>query len=992
MQRRTLIRARTLAAFREAVAALASEGTALEARRRAVVVPTRASAELLRQTLERRLDEDGARALVLPDLVSREDFLAALHAALPSYPRRLTRAEREVLLAKAARAASKRARMSGAPFAVRPGLVSAMLDFYDELGRRQRTVRRFARSLFDQLRGERGMDRGSEGLIHQTAFLAFAFLGYERAVAASGAIDEHVLRAQLLAHQPPLPYDHLVVAVADNPSDPRGLWPADFDLIGRLRALARIDVVMTDETHDAGFRERLEQELPGISEIRWADAPESAVIVRPDGTPDDDTLCFVSRDREEELRDVARAVRARARERGVPELVEPTAVVFHRPLPYLYLAQQVLMDARVPYQAFDALPLAAEPYASLLDLVMAVARTGGTREAAVALLRSGMLRFEVDGTPIDPREVSGLSAVLAERRATGESDTYEAEVDAFAKGRGSRASAQVGGARRAARAAAEARAELSAYRAGAPASEQVATLAAFLRRHERLPAPDDAWRDRHLRARFAVLGVLDGLSAAFAAHDDLSREHEEVTAAIHHAIEAQTFTPRRGTGGVHLVDAVAARFAAFDHTHLVGLVETDWPERSRRSIFYTSGMLKALGWPQEPDQLRAQQAAFRDLLGLASRTTTLHAFQLEGDAVVAQSPMVDAARDRPCVVQPSPQRRLIFADEVITTNALVPDALEPEAAAWLTLRQSRPALDDARYRGLVDPQPPQAYRVSRVDRYVICPFKYFAESVLGLAEERDELSGLTPIERGNLVHDLFERFYRAWNEEGRGTITPATLPEAIARFTDLTHQALARYPEADRALEETRLLGSIVAHGIAERVFELEADAGGDVVRRLLEFELKGPFTFQVGFKSHRIEIRGKADRIDVFRDGTLRVVDYKLSKLPDLDSSVQIAVYALAARQLLEKQEGRSYAIGAAMYLAFGDDRALEGRLGGAGPDATIAVETRAGEFAGYVEAIESGRFPPQPRSPGECQWCGFAGVCRKEYAVKDDEAAEPV
>jgi hypothetical protein len=36
----------------------------------------------------------------------------------------------------------------------------------------------------------------------------------------------------------------------------------------RLRSLADLAVVVTDRTHDAGFRERIEQELPGIEEIR----------------------------------------------------------------------------------------------------------------------------------------------------------------------------------------------------------------------------------------------------------------------------------------------------------------------------------------------------------------------------------------------------------------------------------------------------------------------------------------------------------------------------------------------------------------------------------------------------------------------------------------------------------------------------------------------------------------------------------------------------
>src|SRR5262249_55474342 len=149
-------------------------------------------------------------------------------------------------------------------------------------------------------------------------------------------------------------------------------------------------------------------------------------------------------------------------------------------------------------------------------------------------------------------------------------------------------------------------------------------------------------------------------------------------------------------------------FGEFDHVHLVGLVETDWPERSRRNIFYTTGMLKALGFPQETDQVRAQQAAFRDLLRLARDTTSLHAFQLEGDSVVALSPMIDAARDLPAVEASVLPPRRIFADEVLTAGLSRGDApldpslaLDPESAEWLELRRRRPGLTDLRYRGFV---------------------------------------------------------------------------------------------------------------------------------------------------------------------------------------------------------------------------------------------------------------------------------------------------
>ncbi|HWB29785.1 MAG TPA: PD-(D/E)XK nuclease family protein [Vicinamibacterales bacterium] len=990
MQRRVLIRARGLASFRRALRTLALEGGPLAVRRRLLVVPTRASADLLRQTIEQEALSIAQPSLVLPDMLTRDEWLGRLFDALPPGRRWLSRTERLVLLERAARETLAR-RAIERPFHLRPGLIAAMLDFHDELRRRQRSVRRFARALFDELRGERGMDRGSEGLINQTRFLGFAFLAYARAVEASGGVDEHALRRLLLRTQPALPFDDLVVAVADHPADPRGLWPVDFDLVGRLTHLQHVRIVMTDEAHDAGFRERLETELPGIEEARAETVARAPVLVshvaEPTGVP-----VAIARDREEELRDVARAIRRRAGAAG-GVLAAPAAIVFHRPLPYLYLAQQILTDARVPYQAFDALPLAGEPYAAMLDLVMAMARTGGTREATIALLRSPLLRFEIDDRIVSPRDVSALDAILSERRATGDAASYPAEVEAYAAAREGRARVEIDRAQRAARAAVAAKAALDRHRSAPLASGQVDALAAFLRAHER-PADGGADGDRPKRARAAVLSVLDDLAAAFARHDDGPRDHEDLAAIIHHAIEARTFMPRRGDGGVHLVDAVTARFGELDDVYLVGLVETDWAERQRRSFFYSSVLLKVLGWPQDDDQARAQQAAFRDVLHLARERTRLSAFQLEGDAIVALSPLVEMARRVPVVVDPPAAHVDLFPDEIWTTYA-PPADLDPSVASWLTLRHDRPPLSDPAYSGYVDAQAPIAYSVSRVDRYVTCPFKYFAAHVLRLAEDRDVEIGLTPLERGTLLHTLFERFYQRWQTSGRGAITAAAIPEALSLFSQVMDEALASLPEADRVLEEMRLHGSMVAPGVAARVFELEAADPREVRERLIEEALEGTFTFPIhhGFSTRDIDIRGKADRIDVFADGALRVVDYKLGRMPHLETSVQVGVYAYCAQEKLAARDGRPHEIAGAMYLAFGDDR-LEGRLRGATPaEVSSAVNAKASEFAEMVARIEEGRFPPDPRTPGECAWCGFAGVCRKEYRVEDeDEAAEPV
>lgn len=128
---------------------------------------------------------------------------------------------------------------------------------------------------------------------------------------------------------------------------------------------------------------------------------------------------------------------------------------------------------------------------------------------------------------------------------------------------------------------------------------------------------------------------------------------------------------------------------------------------------------------------------------------------------------------------------------------------------------------------------------------------------------------------------------------------------------------------------------------MADRVFALEVAAAAGVVERLIESELNGRFRFPVrgGLDERVIEIRGKTDRIDVLDDGTLRVIDYKLGRMPDLDSSVQIGVYAHCARQWIEQRDGRSHPVSAASYLAFGDDHKFEGKL------ARTARRSRAGD-----------------------------------------------
>ena len=171
----------------------------------------------------------------MPDLVTRGELYSRLHAHLPAAAPLLTEFDREVLLRLAAEDAS--AAGATPPFRLRPGLLAAMLAFYDELRRRGRTIDALDRNIGDKLEAGRDTDRGAERLLQQTRFLAAAFAAFERRIGDSGRIDEHALRTFLLADTYRSPYRHLVITVADQAADSRGLWPVDFDLLSRIHGL-----------------------------------------------------------------------------------------------------------------------------------------------------------------------------------------------------------------------------------------------------------------------------------------------------------------------------------------------------------------------------------------------------------------------------------------------------------------------------------------------------------------------------------------------------------------------------------------------------------------------------------------------------------------------------------------------------------------------------------------------------------------------------------
>ena len=267
--------------------------------------------------------------------------------------------------------------------------------------------------------------------------------------------------------------------------------------------------------------------------------------------------------------------------------------------------------------------------------------------------------------------------------------------------------------------------------------------------------------------------------------------------------------------------------------------------------------------------------------------------------------------------------------------------------------------------------------MSALDRYLECPFKYFAQHALGLDPGGDDEGAFTPRRRGVFVHRVFEAFFTAWQAAGEGAITLGSVERALDRFRDVAGAEVARLAPADQAVARTWLLGSAAGPGLAERLFMAEVEHPADLVERRLEVRLDGTYAFAGPAGPRRVALRGTADRIDLYADRTFRLLDYKAERPPRTPGSLQLPVYATCAERRMGGGRGRWRAAGAA-YVAFGDPR-LE--VPAAGDDIEAAMRTGQRRVVEAVDAIERGAFPPRP-ADARCRFCAFPTVCRKDDA----------
>ena len=324
-----------------------------------------------------------------------------------------------MLLRRAAREAA--AAGTPPPFRLRPGLIVQMLAFYDELRRREQSLDDFERlAVGGSHRAPRSIAAPSGCCARPSSSSPRSRLRAAHA-AQTGCIDEHGLRALLL--DPDSCRSRAYRARRRDGAGPGRRSARPLRL--RLRPPHPARRRHRDRRHrhrepaGAGFHERFTTCCPDSRKCGSGRPPSRPGAGCARVAPSRTQRWFVSRDREEELTRVrpaaeaprgvgARVVRPPALDRFGDRLSAAAAVSLSGP--------PGVRRRLVPYQALDALPLSAEPFAAMIDVIFSFLSSEGNRtlHRRAAALASPRLQLEPDA-----QEVAALDTTLLRPEVLG---------------------------------------------------------------------------------------------------------------------------------------------------------------------------------------------------------------------------------------------------------------------------------------------------------------------------------------------------------------------------------------------------------------------------------------------------------------------------------------------------------------------------------------------------------------------------------------------
>ncbi|MGZ9583315.1 PD-(D/E)XK nuclease family protein [Paenibacillus marinisediminis] len=288
-----------------------------------------------------------------------------------------------------------------------------------------------------------------------------------------------------------------------------------------------------------------------------------------------------------------------------------------------------------------------------------------------------------------------------------------------------------------------------------------------------------------------------------------------------------------------------------------------------------------------------------------------------------------------------------------------------------------------------------AFSVSKLEQYGRCPLQYYYQEVLGIRAKEvtvyDRTRWLDAMERGSLLHDIFNQYVMAMKELQQASNSPISHDASMLR--DITENVIARYADAVPAPSEHIFRKEAESIRKDVQIFLVgERKRASSTTYKETELQLhQDSKPFELALENGiSLPLRGIVDRIDEIAPHQYKIYDYKTGK-PKMykqnecfskGTQLQLPLYGAAVEQwMIETGYDVDAQVVDSAYL-FPTER-------GMGEEVTRSQQRR-GDLADLLyhmlEAMREGLYPPAS-DPIGCAWCNYADVCgshAEQFQVK--------
>ena len=476
----------------------------------------------------------------------------------------------------------------------------------------------------------------------------------------------------------------------------------------------------------------------------------------------------------------------------------------------------------------------------------------------------------------------------------------------------------------------------------------------------------------HLSARGEMLLELDFAKRCHTQLTLLQETDLELLPATHLRLMERMLesisVPFRGEPlqGLQVMGPLETRALDFRNLIILSANEGMFPRRSASASFIPPELRKAFGLPTHEYQDAVWAYYFYRMIQRPEKVWLLYDSRTEGLKNGEESRYIK-------------QLEYLFGDQVRITRRVAATSLQPVPPAG-PVKKKEEHIAAVRNKELSH---------SVLKNYLDCPAKFYYQVVEGLKEEDEVAESLDSGMLGDAFHKVMQRLYR-----GKGFVTKADLKawqKDSERLKKMVREEVLKQMNSIEVTGRNLVLEGVILDYVL-KTLKHDADlleAAGSDGFRIIGLEKRCRMDWN-GFT-----VKGFIDRIDSYRPGQVRIVDYKTGKVEDSeilitdetapavadklfgpanDGRPKIALQLFLYDELARRDLGIREPLVNAVYST----GRLYGEAAPEGPESAEFSRLAAEGLQNMLAEITDPSVPWERKGDDKtCSWCPFKSLC---------------